>query len=202
MNDAVFKSLSIYLSINSLYDSDDCSVPYRYTLIATDVCLNFSTSGNSSSNYLSCDGAGERCCREHHTINSSYVSCNDAIQSPPSAGTYSEYDITAKSFDSDVCAATSFDATFQRHKKVCDDEYPYDDDYYADDDYAARVSNSTRYSNYCLLANRAPSSTPSSRPSYGYGSPTPAPTKFKGVKFSASQVSNAHCLSVCLLVFR
>ena len=81
---------------------------------------------------------------------------------------------------------------------MCDYEYPYDDDYYADDDYAARASNSTRYSDYCLMTNRAPSSTPSSRPSYGYGSPTPAPTKFKGVKFSASQVSNAYCLSVYL----
>ena len=70
--------------------------------------------------------------------------------------------------------------------------------YYADDDFALRASNSTRYSSYCLMANRAPSSSPSSRPSYGIDSPTPAPTVFKGVKFSASQVSNAHCLSVYL----
>ena len=132
--------------------------------------------------------------------NSSHVSCYDATRSPPSAGTYSEYNITTTSFVSDVCDSTSLYATFQRNKKVCDDEYPYDDDYYADDDFALRASNSTRYSKYCLMANRAPSSTPSSRPSYGIGSPTPAPTKFKGVKFSASQVKSS--ISVCLLVIR
>jgi len=149
--------------MESLYDSDICSIPYQYTLYATDLCLNFSTSGNPSSNYLSCDGTG----------------------------TYSEYDITTKSFDSDACASTSLNATFQRKSNVCD-EFQHDDDDYADDDYAARAS---RYSKYCLMANRAPSSTPSIRPSYGYGSPTPAPTKFNGVKFSASQTLNGITLS-------
>jgi len=148
--------------IEGMYDSDDCAVPFQYTLIATDVCLNISTSGKASSYYYSCDGAG----------------------------TYNEYNITLTSFNSDVCASTALNATFERKKKLCDDEYPYDDDYYA-----ARASNSTRYSSYCLVANRAPSSPPSSRPSYGIDSPTPAPTVFKGVKFSASQTLNGIDLS-------
>ena len=155
INDA-FSRLNLSISE---YDSDDCSVPYEYTLFATDVCLNFSASGNASSVYFSCDGKGEFCCREHHTIDVSHVSCYDAIQSPPTAGTYSEYNITATSFDSDVCSATSLNATFERKKKLCDDEYPYDDDYNA-----AMASNSTRYSNYCLMTNRAPSSTPTADP--------------------------------------
>ena len=178
--------------------------------------------------------------------NSSHVSCNDAIRSPPSAGTYSEYNITAKSFDSDVCAASTLSETNRYSSSVCD-ESRRDDDYLlpfnsgsgmmystafgqlldritkdrlrhekqkqhsssvlrssttATAGIAGASSSLTRYSNYCLLANRAPSSTPSSRPSYGYGSPTPAPTKFKGVKFSASQVSEKSSISVCLLVFR
>ena len=177
---------------------------------------------------------------------SSHASCYDATRSPPSAGTYSEYNITAKSFDSDVCAASTLSGTRSYSSKVCD-ESEYDDDYYnygyysdgmmhstafgqlldritkdrlrhekqkqhsrsvlrssttATAGIAGASSSLTRYSNYCLLANRAPSSTPSSRPSYGYGSPTPAPTKFKGVKFSASQVSEKSSISVCLLVFR
>ena len=65
INDA-FSRLNLSISE---YDSDDCSVPYEYTLIATDVCLNFSTSGNARSEYLSCDGTGERCCSEH------FISC-------------------------------------------------------------------------------------------------------------------------------
>jgi len=66
MNDAGFTSLSIYLSIHSLYDSDICSVPYEYTLIATDVCLTRnSSSSDARSVYFSCDGTGERCCSEH-----------------------------------------------------------------------------------------------------------------------------------------
>jgi len=235
--------LSIYLFIHSLYDSDDCSVPYQYTLIATDVCLDLSTSSNASSFYGSCDGKGELCCREHHTIDVSHVSCYDAIQSPLTAGTYSEYNITAKSFESDVCAASTLSETNRYSSSVCD-ESRRDDDYLlpfnsgsgmmhstafgqsldritkdrlrhekqkqhsrsvvpissatATAGIAGASSSSHRYSDYCLIANRAPSSSPSSRPSYGYGSPTPAPTKFKGVKFSASQVSNAHCLSVYL----
>ena len=91
--------------------------------------------------------------------NSSHVPCYDATRSPLTAGTYSEYNITTTSFVSDVCDSTSLYATFQRNKKVCDDESPYDDDYNA-----ARASNSTRYSNYCLMANRAPSSTPTADP--------------------------------------
>ena len=69
MNDAVLMFLSIYpciylsiyLSIHRLYDSDDCSVPYQYMLFATDVCLDFSTSGSANSVYGSCDGLGEPC---------------------------------------------------------------------------------------------------------------------------------------------
>jgi len=150
--------------IYGLYDSDDCSVPYKYYLTATDVCLDFSYSGyyaSSEYEYLSCDGTG----------------------------TYSEYNITGKSFDSDTCASTSLNTTIQ--SKVCD-ESQNDDDYYY---YEASASNSTRYSSYCLIANRAPSSSPSSTPSYGIDSPTPAPTVFKGVKFSASQTLNGITLS-------
>ena len=172
-------------------------------------------------------------------------SCIDATtRSPPTAGTYSEYNITVKSFDSDACAASTLNDTDRYNSKVCDDSQG--DDYYnngyyyynggrhstAFDQSLARItkdrlrhekkqhrrsvippssaavaaaagiagasSSSTRYSDYCLVANRAPSSPPSSSPSYGYGSPTPAPTQFEGVKFSSSQVSCAHCL----LVFR
>ena len=125
---------------------------------------------------------------------SSHVSCNVATRSP-TTGTYSEYNITGKSFDSDTCASTSLNTTIQ--SKVCDESQ--NDDYYY---YEASASNSTRYSSYCLIANRAPSSSPSSTPSYGIDSPTPAPTVFKGVKFSASQVSEKSSISVCLLVVR
>ena len=64
MNDAFSR---LYLSI-SVYDSDDCSVPYEYYLTATDVCLNSSTSGYASGLQFSCGGTGERCC-EH------FISC-------------------------------------------------------------------------------------------------------------------------------
>jgi hypothetical protein len=59
----------------------------------------------------------------------SHVSCNDAIRSAPTAGTYSEYNITAKSFDSDACAASTLSETNRYSSSVCD-ESQYDDDYY------------------------------------------------------------------------
>ncbi len=164
-----------------------------------------------------------------------HVSCNDATRYPLTAGTYSEYNITGKIFDSDACAASTLSETARFSSKVCDESQYDDDGYYNDgmmhstafgqldrtrfkdrlrhekqhsrrlhsghddDEHTATPSSSsTRYSDYCLMANRAPSSSPSSRPSYGIGSPTPAPTVFKGVKFSASQVSEKSSISVCL----
>jgi tetrahydromethanopterin S-methyltransferase subunit F len=89
--------------------------------------------------------------------NSYHVSCNDVTRSPPTTGTYSEYDITIKAFGSDVCTASTLKRTKSYSSKVCDESDYVDDYYYYADDYY--YSNSTRYSNYCLVANRASSST-------------------------------------------
>ena len=140
-----------------------------------------------------------------------HVSCNDATRSPPSAGTYDAYNITFDLYDSDICAASTLNSTFEEKRMVCYESQqllhsrrlhsrsvvPISS---ATATSAGVSSSSHHYSDYCLMANRAPSSSPSSRPSYGIDSPTPAPTVFKGVKFSASQVKSS--ISVCLLVIR
>ena len=41
---------------------------------------------------------------------------------------------------------------------------------------------------YCLNSNMEPTLKPTMRPSYAAGSPTPKPTVFSGVQFTASQV--------------
>jgi len=185
--------------IESLYDSDDCSVPYQYTLTATDSCLDLSDADTAMSQYNSCEGAG----------------------------TYSEYNVTAKIFDTDDCTESALNRIDTYSSTVCDKKPREQDDdrvlpiaemySSASGHWLERItkdrlqqerkrspstagiagssSSSYRYSNYCLLANRAPSSAPTSSPSYGYGSPTPSPTKFKGVKFAATQVLKGISLS-------